>query len=195
MREEAMPQSEPFRPLVSEAELQSAVNRVAAAISRDHGAGRPLVVVAVLKGALVFLADLIRCLPMPLEIELVKVRSYSGTRPRPEAQVLDSVAELDLKGKDVLLVDCVLDSGRTLSVLHEAIQRQHPASLKACVLLKKRRARELPVEPQYVGLEIPDTFVVGYGLDHANRWRHLPYVAELPAQGHGSPDGRAPCQD
>jgi hypoxanthine phosphoribosyltransferase len=176
-----------FRTIVNEARIRSAVRRLAAAIERDYGPQEPLVVVAVLKGALVFLADLIRRLPMPVEVELVAARSYCGTRREARVELLDDVRRLDLRGKRVLLVDCVLDSGHTLRALQEAVEAEAPASLESCVLLRKARPGRPPVEPKYVGAEIPDVFVVGYGLDLGNRWRHLPYVAELPAELAGPP--------
>jgi hypoxanthine phosphoribosyltransferase len=165
--------------LVSEADIAEHVRRLAKAIARDCADGEVLCVVAVMKGALVFLADLVRHLPMPLEIELVNVRSYGGTRRREEVNVLDDMRSLSLTGRHVLLLDCVLDSGETLKALQREIGACAPASLKTCVLLRKARPRTAGLEPEYVGLDIPDVFVVGYGLDYQNRWRHLPYVAEL----------------
>jgi hypoxanthine phosphoribosyltransferase len=165
--------------LVGEAELGKRVAELAAAITRDHSGDELLVVVAIMKGALVFLADLVRHLAMPLEIELVNARSYVGADREPEVDVISDVAALPVAGRCVLLVDCVLDSGHTLTALRRQIAARSPASLKTCVLLSKDRPRDVAIEPDYTGLEIPDVFVVGYGLDYRNRWRHLPYVAEL----------------
>ena len=167
-----------LRRIVSEDDIRARVSELAAAISRDHPDDEPLVVVAVMKGAVLFLADLVRNLRMPLEIELLKARSYDGERRR-EVQILDDAAELNLRGRNVLLLDTVLDSGHTLAAVRGALLAGGPARLATCVLLSKRRPREVDVQPEYVGMEIPDVFVVGYGLDHGNRWRHLPYVAEL----------------
>jgi len=166
--------------LVSAAQLQQHVMGLSSEIARDHSAGQVLCVVAVMKGALVFLADLVRHLPMPLEIELVNARSYRGAQRQGDVKLLDDVASLPLTGRHILLVDCVLDSGQTLSVIHREIAARAPASLKTCVLLSKSRPRSVDLSPEYVGLTIPDVFVVGYGLDYKNRWRHLPYLAELP---------------
>ncbi len=146
-------------------------------------------IIAVLKAGVVFLADLIRHLTMPLEIELVNARSYSGTQRQEAVQILDDVSELGLAGRHVLLLDCVLDSGRTLAAVRRAVAQQAPASVKTCVLLRKQRPGAIEIEPEYVGTDIPDVFVVGYGLDCGNRWRHLPFVAELPeaaASGGGA---------
>lgn len=177
-----MPRNDQGRPrfhrIVGKEAIGARVAGLATLISRNHPDDEPLVVVAVMKGALVFLADLMRNLRMPLEIELLTARSYQGTRRR-EVQILDDAAELDLRGRQVLLVDTVLDSGHTLAAVRSALLAKEPARLSTCVLLSKRRERDVPIEPEYVGMEIPDVFVVGYGLDHDNRWRHLPYVAEL----------------
>jgi len=167
-----------FRCVVSEDDIRARVSELADAISRDHPDDEPLVVVAVMKGAVLFLADLVRHLRMPLEIELLQARSYDGATRR-EVQLLDDAAELDLRGRNVLLLDTVLDSGHTLGAVRAALLGGGPTRLSTCVLLSKRRPREVDVRPEYVGMEIPDVFVVGYGLDHGNRWRHLPYVAEL----------------
>jgi hypoxanthine phosphoribosyltransferase len=174
---------EQLRRIVSEDDIRARVAELAAAIARDfaapdHPDDEPLVVVAVMKGAVLFLADLVRNLRMPLEIELLKARSYDGTERR-QVELLDDAAELNLRGRNVLLLDTVLDSGHTLGAVRSALLARGPARLSTCVLLSKRRAREVDVRPEYVGMEVPDVFVVGYGLDHDNRWRHLPYVAEL----------------
>lgn len=170
---------EKLRVLVSEADLARHVAELAATITRDYPVGELLVVVSVMKGALVFLADLIRQLPMPIEMELVEAKSYRGTEREQSVHVLDDLTALPIAGQHVLLVDCVYDSGHTLAALRRELTALAPASLRTCVLLRKERPDAVGPEPDYVGLGIPDAFVVGYGLDHANRWRHLPYVAEL----------------
>lgn len=167
-----------LQPVASEEELRTTVRRLADEIAADHGRHQPLVVLGIMKGVVIFLADLVRHLPMPLQIEFVSARSYNGTR-QETVEVLDDLGGLDLEGKAVLLVDCVLDTGRTLASIHREVVRRSPADLKTCVLLSKQRPRRALVRPDYVGLGVPDVFLVGYGLDHDNRWRHLPYVAEL----------------
>ena len=171
-----------LRILIDEAQIAEHVRRLADAIARDAAPDEPLVIVAVMKGALVFLADLVRCLPMPVEIELVEAKSYRGTRRQERVEVLSDAGALGLAGRHVLLLDCVLDSGSTLRALRGELASAAPASLRTCVLLRKERADAVEVEPEYVGLDVPDVFLVGYGLDHANRWRHLPFVAELPPE-------------
>jgi hypoxanthine phosphoribosyltransferase len=168
--------------LLGEAEIHQRVAELAVRIAEEHPAGEPLVVLGVMKGAVVFLADLIRRLPMPLEIELVAARSYRGRDRRDEIELLDDVGQLDLSRRHVLLVDCVLDSGSTLAAVRRAVAERGPASVKGCVLLRKDVPRVAGAEAEYVGFDVPDLFVVGYGLDHANRWRHLPYVAALPPE-------------
>ena len=174
--------STPLNPLVAEAEIRGLVRRLADDIARGHPAGVPLVVVGAMKGALLFMADLVRCLPMPIEIETLRACSYDGTERGEGVRILDDVDALELTGRHVLLVDTVLDSGHTLAALRDALTARGPASLRICVLLRKRREPAVPVRADYVGREIPDVFVVGYGLDHADGWRHLAYVAELPPE-------------
>jgi hypoxanthine phosphoribosyltransferase len=168
--------------LISAQRIEETVRDLAARITDEHPVDEPLVIVAVMKGAVIFLADLVRQLAMPLQIELVAACSYEGTR-RGDLRMVDGVESLEVSGRHVLLLDCVLDTGRTLGALFDALQSRAPASLEVCVLLSKRRPREVPLTPRYVGICIPDVFVVGYGLDCGGLWRHLPYVAELPASG------------
>jgi len=181
-REKAVPGQHDlhFRKVLTQERIQQAVCELAEAIERDHAAGEPLLIVAAMKGAIMFLADLIRQLPIPLEIELVNARSYEGTQRQAMVQVTEDLAELSLTGRRVLLLDCVLDTGNTLAHLTRAISLNAPASLRTCVLVRKLRQAPARLAPDYVGADVPDTFIVGYGLDHRNRWRHLPYIAELP---------------
>ena len=167
--------------LVEADQIARCVDELAAAIAADHDTGEPLLIVAVLVGVVIFLADLVRRLPIPLEIDLVQARSYGGTERGERVELLGDVSAMDLAGRHVLLLDCVLDSGHTLSVVGDALAARGPASLKTCVLFSKDRAREYDLVPDYVGMTIPDVFVVGYGLDCDDCWRHLPYVAWLPA--------------
>ena len=174
-----------FTPVVRRQRIREAVQSLAASIVTDHPADATLVIVAVLKGAVVFLADLVRHLPIPVEIEFVRVRSYNGTC-QEEVTVLDDLVVLPLYNRHVLLLDCVLDKGRTLAALQARILARGPGSLRTCVLLSKQREREMDVRVEYAGVEIPDVFVVGYGLDCDNRWRHLPYVAEYDPDQEGN---------
>jgi hypoxanthine phosphoribosyltransferase len=167
--------------LISEDDIHRHVHRLAQSIEQDHGREAPLLVIAVMKGAIVLLADLVRHLPMPLRIELVRARSYRGTSRSGSVDILDDLSALGIEGTDVLVVDCVLDTGHTLKALLEAVGAYGPRSVRTCVLFSKDRERETDICPEYVGCSIPDVFVVGYGLDCNNMWRHLPYVAAAPA--------------
>ena len=169
-----------LRVILSEERIRTLVAGLAQRIALDHPAGQPLVVLGTMKGALVFVADLIRRLPMRVELELVHARSYSGATRGDHVEILNDVSTMGLTGKHVLVVDTVLDSGQTLLALHAAVAPTRPASLKTCVLLRKARAKAPPVNPEYIGCDAEDVFLVGYGLDHGNGWRHLPYIAELP---------------
>jgi len=162
--------------LVSAAEIQASVNKLAAQISEREG-NRPLTVIAIMTGSIVFLADLIRKLDMPLRVGVVQTSSYRGTSRG--ALTINADLMPDIAGRDVLLVDDIFDTGRTL---HEVISRFddfRPRSLRSAVLLLKRGRQEVDLRPDYVGFEIPDEFVVGYGLDFNDQYRNLPYLATL----------------
>ena len=148
----------------------------------DAYAGREPVVVAVMKGCVLFLADLVRAWPATMDIEFVTARSYEGTRPGDVRLTLPPELAEVVPGRPVLVLDDIFDTGRTLSAVCRRIERLGAAELKTLVLLAKRRAapREpLIRRPDWVGFEIEDRFVIGYGLDYRGRWRNLPYVAVL----------------
>lgn len=163
--------------LISESRLHRRITQLAAAITRDY-LEKDLVVVALLTGTVLFLADLIRQLPLSLRLDFVGVSSYrDGTSPG--SLVFTKRLRLDIRRRDVLLVDDILDTGRTLSAVRERVQRLSPRSVRTCVLLDKPARRQLSYEADYVGFVIPDLFVVGYGLDYAERFRNLPFVGVL----------------
>ena len=164
--------------LVLADDLQARVRELADAISSDY-AGRRLLLVCVLKGAVLFLSDLMRRIDIPVEVDFMAVASYgSATDSSGVVRILKDL-DTPLEGRHVLIVEDIVDSGLTLQYLLRNLGSRDPASLEVCALLTKpsRRKVELPV--RYVGFEIPDRFVVGYGLDHAERYRNLPYVAAL----------------
>ena len=164
--------------LVSEVELQAKVRELGERIASDY-AGKDLVLISVLKGGFIFLADLCRAIRLPVTIDLMAVSSYGpGARPLGVVKILKDLDE-SITGREVLVVEDVIDTGLTLSYLLRNLQPRGPASLKVCVLLDKpaRRIADLPIA--YRGFEIPDKFVVGYGLDLAQRYRNLPCVATL----------------
>jgi len=164
--------------LVSEVELQAKVRELGERIASDY-AGKDLVLISVLKGGFIFLADLCRAITLPVTIDVMAVSSYGpGARPLGVVKILKDLDE-SITGREVLVVEDVIDTGLTLSYLLRNLQPRVPASLKVCVLLDKpaRRIADLPIA--YRGFEIPDKFVVGYGLDFAQRYRNLPFVATL----------------
>lgn len=164
--------------LFSEEEIKDCVRRLADEINRDYAGKEPLVV-GILQGSFVFLADLVRQITLPIRVEFMSVSSYgSGTESSGTLNIRLDLAE-DIAGRDVILVEDILDSGNTLSRLIPNLLARGPASLKLCVLLDKpdRRVKEVPVE--YLGYSIPDAFVVGYGLDYDQKYRNLPYVGIL----------------
>ncbi|GIX48611.1 MAG: hypoxanthine phosphoribosyltransferase [Candidatus Tectimicrobiota bacterium] len=180
-----------LQPLLSPPQIAEAVARLAAAIRQDY-AGRQPLLVGVLKGAFVFLADLVRALDMPLSVGFVRLASYRGTGSSGAVQLLCDLQEPVAK-RDVLLVEGVVDSGRTAAWLWQHLAAQQPASLRLCTLLDKPARRQVPVQIDYRGFTLPDVFVVGYGLDCNEQYRHLPGLYVLQAPGDtASPRGFEP---
>jgi len=165
------------RVLLSEAEIAGIVSDLAARISRDY-AGKKLLLIGILKGAYVFLADLARALTVPCEIEFLRVSSYRHMTRPGELEILTDLS-MPLEDYDVLVVEDILDSGRTLDYMLGHLRAKNPRSLALCAFLDKPSRRTVPVQADYVGREIPDAFVVGYGLDYAQRYRWLPYIGIL----------------
>ena len=164
--------------LITEEELREAAKRLGAQIAKDYQ-GHKLKVISVLKGSAVFLADLVRAIDIPLELDFMAVSSYgSGVKT---SGVVKIVKDLDkpIDGYDVLIVEDILDSGMTLSYLLDMLGDRGPASLKIAALLDKPERRQTSVKPDYVGFVVPDEFVVGYGLDYNEQYRNLPYVGVL----------------
>ncbi len=164
--------------MVDAASLQRRVGELAAQISRDY-AGRNLVMIGILKGAVIFLADLMRALTIEAEVDFMAVSSYGSSTD--SSGVVRILKDLDapVAGRDLLVVEDIVDSGLTLQYLLRTLTARDPASVEVCALLTKPERRQVALQPRYVGFEIPDRFVVGYGLDYAQRLRRLPYVAEL----------------
>jgi hypoxanthine phosphoribosyltransferase len=161
------------------------VDEVAREIARDY-AGRRVCVVGVLTGCLIFLADLVRRLQLPVQVHLVQASSYRGAATAPGHLELRLDTLPELAGRDVLVVDDILDTGQTLGRLVAELHRRGAASVRVAVLLRKQHGRQqVELEPDYVGFGIPDAFVVGYGLDYNDEYRHLPHIAVLPEQGPG----------
>ncbi|MGA2011033.1 MAG: hypoxanthine phosphoribosyltransferase [Solirubrobacteraceae bacterium] len=164
--------------LVGAEELRRRVAELGQEVSRDY-AGKDLVLIGVLKGAVFFLSDLMRHLDIPVEVDFMAVASYgSATKSSGVVRILKDL-DAAIEGRDVLIVEDIVDSGLTLQYLLRNLQGRHPASLEVCALLIKPERRKVDLETRYVGFEIPDRFAIGYGLDHDEHYRNLPYVAAL----------------
>ena len=172
--------------LVQADDLQHRVRELGEQISRDY-ADKDLLLVGVLKGAVFFLSDLMRHIDVPCEVDFMAVASYGSSTD--SSGVVRILKDLDapLEGRDVLIVEDIVDSGLTLQYLMRTLETRKPASLEVCALLTKPDRRKVDLEPRYVGFEIPDRFAIGYGLDYAERYRNLPYVAALEL-GDGMPE-------
>ncbi len=154
-------------------EIKVAVKRLAREISRDYQDKNPIFL-GVLKGSFMFMADLIRNLDMPLEVEFVALSSYGqGTESSGKVNVVQDL-RTSIKGRDILIIEDIIDTGITLNFLLEHLQCEKPASLKICALFDKASCRQIPLSIDYLGLSVPDVFVVGYGLDYNEKFRHLP---------------------
>ena len=164
--------------LVQADDLQHRVRALGAEISRDYE-GRELLLVGVLKGAIFFLSDLMRHIDVPCEVDFMAVASYGSATD--SSGVVRILKDLDaaIEGRHVLIVEDIVDSGLTLQYLLRSLQARNPASLEVCALLTKPERRKVDLPTRYVGFEIPNRFAIGYGLDHAERFRNLPYVASL----------------
>ncbi len=173
------------RILISEDRIARRVTRLAREIERDFR-GRDFVIVALLNGTVLFLADLMRHLCIPLRLDFIGVSSY-GDRSTPGELVFTKELRLDIKGRDILVVDDILDTGRTLQQVLRKLRPLKPRRLRTCVLLDKPARRVAKVRADYVGFEIPDVFVVGYGLDFAERYRNLPFVGVIKPRRTAEP--------
>lgn len=167
------------RVLFSKEDIADMVKRMGAQISKDYE-GKDLVLIAVLRGAVVFMGDLMRAIDCPLAIDFMAVSSYGdGAKSSGIVRIVKDL-DIDIKGRDVLIVEDILDSGLTLKYLMKNLSSRHPASLEVATLLwKDVEGRTTAIDPKYVGTHCPDEFVVGYGLDFAERYRNLPYVGVL----------------
>ncbi len=164
--------------LIEEPALQDRIRELGAEISDDY-AGRELLLVGVLKGAVFFMADLMRALAVPCEVDFMAISSYGAATDSSGVVRILKDLDISIEGRDVLIVEDIIDSGLTLSYLRRTLEARRPASLEVCALLTKPARREIDVPVRYVGFEIPNCFVVGYGLDFAERYRNLPHVAIL----------------
>jgi hypoxanthine phosphoribosyltransferase len=158
--------------------LQRRIEELGEEISTDY-AGRDLLLIGVLKGAVFFMADLMRNLTIPCEIDFMAISSYGDSTDSSGVVRILKDLDINIEGRDVLIVEDIIDSGLTLSYLMRNLEAREPASLEICALLTKPERREADVPVRYIGFEIPNRFVIGYGLDFAERYRNLPYVGIL----------------
>ncbi len=167
--------------LVQADDLQHRVRELGAAITRDYE-DRELLLICVLKGAVFFLSDLMRTIRVPCEVDFMAVASYgSSTASSGVVRILKDL-DVSIEGRHVLIVEDIVDSGLTLSYLLRNLSARNPASLEVCALLTKPERREVDLPARYIGFEIPNRFAIGYGLDHAERYRNLPFIATLREQ-------------
>jgi hypoxanthine phosphoribosyltransferase len=164
--------------LVDEETLRNRVAELGEEISRDY-AGRDLLLIGVLKGAVFFMADLMRQLTVPCEIDFMAISSYGASTDSSGVVRILKDLDINIEGRDVLVVEDIIDSGLTLSYLMRNLEARQPASLEVCALMTKPERREIDVPVRYIGFEIPNRFVIGYGLDFGERYRNLPYVGVL----------------
>lgn len=170
--------------LFSEEALKQRVKEIAGEINRDY-AGKEPMLISVLRGSFIFMADLMREITLPCTVDFMAVSSYGkGTVSSGQVQITKDLTE-DITGRDILVVEDILDSGNTLSYLLQILQARKPASMRLCTLLDKPERRVKPVEVHYTGFSIPDEFVVGYGLDYAEKYRNLPYIGILKPAVYG----------
>lgn len=173
--------------LVSETSIKRRVKKLGQEIGATYG-DEEITVIAIINGAVPFTADLMRAIPNPIRLDCIRISSYRNeTKSIGKPQLVHSLT-LDITNRHVLLMDDILDTGKTLAMVVGMIQKLSPASVKTCVLLDKKGRREVPFEADHVGFEIPDKFVVGYGLDFAERYRNLPCIGVLKPHLQNPPE-------
>ena len=167
-----------MRRLINETDIRVEVAGLGRQLAADYR-GRPLTVLGVLTGSIIFLSDLIRLIDLPLRVGLIQASSYRGRSTMPGKLSVGAELLPDITGRDVLLIDDIFDTGQTLAALLETIGQSQPNSVRCAVLLWKKGRRRVDLEPDYHCFKIPNVFVVGYGLDYDDDYRHLPYIAAL----------------
>lgn len=173
--------------LVSEQQIRDRIESLGKEITAAYAGADSLTVIAVINGALIFAADLIRAINLPVKFDCMRVSSYrDDTKPVQEPEIIDML-RLDLEGQHVLIIDDILDTGHTFAKVVAEIKKLRPASVKFAALLEKRGRREVDAKPDFIGFDIPDEFVVGYGLDFAEHYRQLPCIGVLKAECQNPP--------
>lgn len=163
--------------LISESEISARINALAHDISQNYSQTKQLVVVGLLRGSFVFIADLVRHLDLPVEVDFMTVSSYGNKMVSSRQVRIIQDLETDIKDRDVLIVEDIIDTGHTLGQVIDILKTRAPRSLKICTLLNKPSRREIDVPIHWVGFDIPDEFVIGYGIDYAQQGRNLPHIA------------------
>ena len=166
-----------IKTLISKEELQKRVEEMAKQISKDYE-GKEITFICILKGSVFFTVDLAKNIPSNVKLEFIRVSSYHGTESTGKIELKLDLKE-DIEGKDIIIIEDIVDTGRTLSYLKEHLKTKKPKSLKICTLLDKKERRVCEIEPEYVGFNIPDKFVLGYGLDVDELYRNLPYIGYI----------------
>ncbi len=169
--------------LITETEIKQKICELAKKLAVDY-VHKNLTIIGVLNGSLIFLSDLIRQIPFPVKIDTIRAKAYVGasTSPKEEVDIVNNIS-IDIENEHVLVLDDVLDTGKTLSGIVRIVNEYNPLSLKVCVLLNKATKRDVEIEPDYCCFEVEDKFVVGYGLDFDNKYRNIPYIAVLGDDG------------
>lgn len=163
------------KPFFTVQQIQKRVRELALDITRDYK-GREILAIGILRGAFIFFADIVRNIGVPLEVDFLIASSYARTESTGKITIHADLRE-DIKGRDILLIEDIVDTGFTLKYIQDMLLSRKPASLRTCVFLDKRPRRRVEVKLDYIGFEIPDKYVVGYGLDYENKFRNLPYIA------------------
>ncbi len=166
-----------IKELISSENIQKRVKEIGAEITAEYK-GKDIIVVGVLKGAFIFMADMVRAIDLPCQLDFMQAQSYSGTESTGIVNITRDI-EFDVEGKDVIVVEDILDTGRTLYAICQTLRSKKAKSVKVCVFLDKPSRRVVDLKADYVCYEIPDNFVVGYGLDYDEKYRNLPYVGQL----------------
>lgn len=163
------------KPLFTVEQIQARVKEIAAKISEDYE-GKELITIGILKGAFMFFSDIVKLIQTPIDIDFLIASSYTGTHSTGEIKVHCDLRE-DIKDRHVLLIEDIVDTGLTVKYIKDMLLSKNPASLKICAFLDKKARRKVDINLDYIGFEIPNEYVVGYGLDYENKFRNLPYIA------------------
>ncbi len=168
---------ENYKIILTEEQIQKRVKELGAKITQDYK-GKDLIVIGMLKGAIIFFADVVRNIKLPISMDFARLSSYRNGTVSGEMEMINDIRS-DVKGKDVLIIEDIVDSGKTLHFFRELLQKKNPASIKICAFLDKKERREVEIDVDYAGFDIPCGFVIGYGLDYAERYREFPFLAEV----------------